>query len=111
MSNQVNRPRGRPFTKGDPRINAGGRPKVPSEFKRRCSDFTDEHVVAAWEQEVMQRGENWVRASELLAAYGKGKPTQPVEDVTNYESSSTKHLLAQLPEALAVLGDGEGLPQ
>jgi hypothetical protein len=62
--------------------NPGGRPKVPSEFKRQCSDFTDTHVLEAWKQEVVDRGEHWVRASELLAAYGKGKPPQSIEHST-----------------------------
>jgi hypothetical protein len=44
-----------------------------------------------------------------LIEIGHGKPKQTVEDVTNHESSRTEQLLAQLPEALAALG--EGLPQ
>lgn len=93
-------PRGKPFTKGDQRINPGGRPKVPPEFKRRCSDFTDTHVLAAWEQEVIGRGEHWLKASELLAAYGKGRPTQAVE--VKVSELSDEQLVAEARRALGV---------
>ena len=59
--------------------NPSGRPKVAAEFKERCRAFVDEHVIAAWENEVRTLGEHWMKASELLAAYAYGKPTQAVE--------------------------------
>lgn len=42
----------------------------------------DEHVIQAWEQEVKSAGDNWMKAAELIAAYGYGKPAQSV-DVTS----------------------------
>lgn len=39
----------------------------------------DEHVFAAWRNEVLERGEHWPKAAELLAAYGYGKPAQTVD--------------------------------
>lgn len=68
---------GRPFKAGNK--GGPGRPPVPAEFKKRCSDFTDATVVPAWVEEVETRGPNWMKAAELLAAYGKGKPSQPLE--------------------------------
>jgi hypothetical protein len=68
------------FVKGaDPRRNPGGRPKIPSEFKQKCRDFTREQLFDAWSQEVLERGEHWMKAAELIAAYGEGKPPQAVE--------------------------------
>lgn len=74
------KPRGRPFTgKDDPRSNAGGRPKVAAEFRARARTAVDEHVLTAWIAEVVEQGPEWVRCSEMLAAYGYGKPSQGVE--------------------------------
>lgn len=59
--------------------NPNGRPKVAEEFKERCRAFVDSHVIDAWQNEVLNLGENWTKAAELLAAYGYGKPTQSLE--------------------------------
>jgi hypothetical protein len=66
---------GKPFTKG----NGGGpgRPKIPNEFKEMCRQFSPQ-VFAKWKQEVEQGGDNWLKAGELIVAYGHGKPTQPL---------------------------------
>lgn len=49
---------------------------IPPEFQLRCRKIVDEYVVEAWENEVRSEGDYWFRASELLAAYGYGKPAQ-----------------------------------
>jgi len=67
-----------PFAKGKSG-NPCGRPKVNELFRNRARKFVDEHVLDAWIEEVEQRGREWFRCSELLAAYGYGKPTQPLE--------------------------------
>lgn len=59
--------------------NPNGRPKVAEEFRLKCRQFVDEHVLKAWQDEVLERGANWPKAAELLAAYGYGKPAQPLE--------------------------------
>jgi hypothetical protein len=59
--------------------NPDGRPKVAAEFRQRARKAVDDHVIAAWIAEVEAQGEHWVKCSELLAAYGYGKPTQPME--------------------------------
>lgn len=59
--------------------NPGGRPKLAEEFKERCRKLVDSHVIDFWEEEVKTRGANAAKASELLAAYAYGKPTQAVE--------------------------------
>jgi hypothetical protein len=58
--------------------NPSGRPRIVEEFRNKARKAVDEHVIAAWIQEVATLGENWVKCSELLAAYGYGKPTQPI---------------------------------
>lgn len=68
---------GKPFEKGKSG-NPSGRPKVAEEFKERCRKAVDEHVFAAWLNEVQCGGENWAKAAELLAAYAYGKPSQSI---------------------------------
>jgi hypothetical protein len=66
-----------PFVKGKSG-NPNGRPKVADEFRAKARKAVDEHVLKAWIAEVESLGENWVKCSELLAAYGYGKPAQPL---------------------------------
>jgi hypothetical protein len=51
----------------------------------------DEHVVDAWCQEVRERGEKWLEASKLLAAYGYGIPkdTATEEQMRTIEGESS----------------------
>jgi hypothetical protein len=66
-------------------LNPSGRPKVVEEFRARARKAVDEKIVARWIREVEDDGPDWVKCSELLAAYGYGKPSQSVElnaDVT-----------------------------
>lgn len=78
ISGKTAKPRGKPFAKGESG-NPNGRPKVVEEFRERCRAFVDSHVVDAWQKEVTNLGENWLKAAELLAAYGYGKPAQSLE--------------------------------
>jgi hypothetical protein len=84
-------PRGRPFVKGQSG-NPGGRPKR-AEFEKKARKAVDEKVVDAWIDEVEKRGEDWMRASELLAAYGYGKPPATVE-VTGEDGGPIEHEVA-----------------
>lgn len=59
--------------------NPKGRPKLPEEFRQRCASLVDDLVIHAWQHEVSTKGKNWIRASELLAYYGKGKPKLEIE--------------------------------
>ncbi len=82
---------GKGFTAGKSGNPAGRPPKSP-ELKARCIQAVDEHVVQAWIDEVKplppepgddpkarpRRGEDWIECSRLLAAYGYGKPVQPI---------------------------------
>lgn len=43
----------------------------------------DELVLAAWADEIRTRGPDWLRASELMAAYAYGRPSAAVEDVVD----------------------------
>lgn len=76
--------RGRPFPKGQTG-NPNGRPTINPVFRDRARNAVDQHVLDAWVAEVTpdaggQRGANWVKCSELLAAYGYGKPPAAPED-------------------------------
>ncbi len=91
------RGRGRPFQPGQSG-NPAGRSKVALEFRARARAAVDEHVFEAWEEEVKTRGPSWLRASELLAAYGYGKPST-VDDEGDvpyrpFEGFTTEQLLA-----------------
>jgi len=68
--------RGRPFAEGNP--GGVGRKALPVEFRTRCKGLVDNHVLDAWENEIVSRGDQWVRCSELAAGYAYGKPAQPV---------------------------------
>ena len=67
------------FEKGNKASVGHGRPKVVKEFRLKCRAVVDELVVQKWIDEVRRGGDDWVKCSELLANYGYGKPTQPIE--------------------------------
>src|SRR4051812_18466254 len=62
--------------------NPHGRPKGNPAFKLRCREVVDLVCFDAWKAEVEAKGEHWVKCSELLAAYGYGKPGQ-ADDAAN----------------------------
>lgn len=67
------------------KLNPGGRPKENEMFRERARKAVDEHVLDAWVSEVTpdeagERGKDWVKCSELLVAYGYGKPASAPED-------------------------------
>lgn len=68
-----------PFEKGNKAAVGHGRPKIAEEFRATCRKAVDDHVIHRWRMEVETGGEHWVKCSELLAAYGYGKPAQPIE--------------------------------
>lgn len=103
------------WVKGGPSPNPGGRGKLADELRQRALKAVDQRVLEAWEDEmevrerqvitqvgpitVVARGPNWVKCSELLAAYGLGKPVQPTEskvDVVHHDARemSRERLLA-----------------
>jgi hypothetical protein len=68
-----------PFKPGQSGNPKGRPPAIPAEFKAKCREAVDAKVVQRWIDEVENGGEHWVKCSELLAAYGYGKPSQSVE--------------------------------
>lgn len=95
---------GRPFEPGKSG-NPGGRPKTAQQFRARARAAVDEHVIEAWEDEVTNRGPAWLRASELLAAYGYGKPST-IDD----ENDAPVNPLAGLStEQILAIAKGETL--
>ena len=87
--------------------NSSGRPKVAEEFRDRARKATDEFVIAAWISEVESMGDNWIKASELLAAYGYGRPAQSMEltgrggGPIEYRDMTTDQLKALLAQQMA----------
>ncbi len=104
MSDFANKPetkRGNPnWVKGGSSPNPTGRPRSVDEFRLKARAVVDELVLQAWEAEVRNMGDNWLKASELLAAYGYGKPTQGIE-VSDVTKSPAKELTADDLRALA----------
>lgn len=66
-------------------INPGGRPKAGQAFREEAQEALRKGgkegvlIIEAWVKEVEGRGEDWAKASELLAAYAFGKPPQGLE--------------------------------
>ena len=54
--------------------NPSGRPKVNQAWRLRCRLACDAYVFDAWLNEVKTLGPQWMRAAELLSAYGYGRP-------------------------------------
>ncbi len=71
-------PRGRPFAKGNC-ANPGGRPKLAEELRKKALKAVEDHVIDFWIEQVTTRSDDAVKCSELLAAYGLGKPPQRLE--------------------------------
>lgn len=92
---------GKPFAKGVSG-NPTGRPKVVEEFRQRARKAVDATVLDAWVREVEQMGDEWVRCSELLAAYGYGKPSSAPEDLQAVRDSGGALTLLTREELLAV---------
>lgn len=67
------------FQPGNQAAVGNGRPRLDRDFKERCRAAVDAECVQKWIDEVRNMGEHWVKCSELLAAYGYGKPAQAVE--------------------------------
>jgi hypothetical protein len=65
--------------KGEPSRNPAGRPAVAQAFRERARHAVDEHVLDAWVGELTTRGDQWMRAAEMLAAYGYGKPSESLK--------------------------------
>ena len=104
MSDAGNSPESAPRRKGGfPKGKSGnpsGRPKVVEEFRERARKAVDEHVLQKWVDEVVNNGEHWMRASEMLAAYGYGKPPSAPEDNDAVRESGRVPLTRE--EALAI---------
>lgn len=56
-----------------------GAPAHNKNFRATCRIIVDALVIKAWHAEVESHGPDWLRCSELLTAYGYGKPPQSVE--------------------------------
>lgn len=61
--------------------NPGGMHATNPLFRERARKAVDDLVLKAWIEEVEKRGKEWAKCSELLAAYGYGKPSSSPEDL------------------------------
>ena len=89
--------RGKPFVKGDPRINKGGRPGQLGEFRELCRSHTPE-AVQALVNALSSGGTEAVAASRVLLEYGWGKPSAAPEDNDALRESGLGGALAKLQE-------------
>ena len=78
-----------------------------SEFRQRARRAVDQHVLAAWEREVAEQGPEWVRCSELLAAYGYGKPSSAPEDLEAAKAGAAPALAVLSRDELLAIARGE----
>ena len=74
--------RGKPFAKGDQRINRGGRPKGYNAFRKSFRGIKDHEVIQARLREIMAGGEakDAISAAKLWLEYGWGKSPAAPED-------------------------------
>lgn len=86
--------------------NPNGRPKVVEEFRTRARKAVDEHVLSAWLNEVVTMGDQWVRCSELLAAYGYGKPSSSPEDLAAFRQASSATLAVLTRDEILAIARG-----
>lgn len=112
------------WTKGGPSPNPSGRPKLVDELRQRALKAVDAKVIEAWIDELEERprqvvtqvgpvtvvckGPNWVKCSELLAAYGMGKPVQPTESSVSVEIRDARQLSR---DQLMAIAASEGAEQ
>lgn len=114
--------------------NPKGRAPKPKELTNRCLKAVDRVVIDAWidelelrdrgavqretyidddgkerwrMQSVLTRGKDWVKASELLASYGLGKPPQPLVGADGGDIQLTNRVVVYLPDNGR--GDGQKL--
>jgi hypothetical protein len=73
-------PVGKPFQKGDARINRGGRPGDYGEFRALCRSKSPESVAALVDA-LGEGGAPAVAAARVLLEYGWGKPASAPEDL------------------------------
>lgn len=74
------RQRGKPFVKGDSRINKGGRPADYGEFRELCRSKSPK-AVDALEAALANGDASAVAAARVLLEYGYGKPSSAPEDL------------------------------
>ena len=92
------------WVKGGKSPNPGGRHRIAEQFRSDCRDFSPT-VREAWQNEVSMRGPNWVKCSELIAAYGMGKPVQPTESKVDVTVSDVREMSRERLLAIAAGSD------
>jgi hypothetical protein len=111
----MGKPQNKPATSRNPdgtlkkgaALNPGGRPKLDAVFRERAKKAVDEHVLQAWIDEVVNRGDAWPKCSELLAAYGYGKPPAAPEDGDALRESGNRLPAGLTAEQVLAIARGE----
>jgi hypothetical protein len=96
--------RGKPFAKGDPRINKGGRPKGYNAFRKAFRDVKDVAEIRRRLKELIFGGEASaaIAAAKLWLEYGYGKtPAAPEDNQALAESGKSWPLSREETIALA----------
>lgn len=99
--------RGRPFTKGDTRINRGGRPKGYNAFRKSFRDTKDNEVIRARLKAIFNnpdaKDSDVIMATRLWWEYGWGKAPAAPEDNAALRDSGRPLKDATKEEILAAL--------
>lgn len=111
--------------------NPSGHPKLANHLRMRCLQAVSDTIIDAWMDEIENkprvidvkgvkthteaRGQYWVKCSEMVAAYGLGKPAQHVVTTTDNPTTglSYKELIAKAAEIVKeeMRGNGDGSEQ
>lgn len=97
----ITRDAGGTFATGTKRPSNEGGPKFgQAVFKASARQVVDAHVINAWSNEIVTKGPQWIKASELVTAYAYGKPKQSVELEVKPSSMTDEELLKRSREIL-----------
>ena len=98
--------RGRPFSKGDPRINRGGRPGDYGAFRELCRTKSPQ-AVQALEAALGEGGTAAVSAARVLLEYGWGKPASSPEDLDAVREGGATALAVLTRDELLTIARGD----
>lgn len=100
-------PVGKPFQKGDARINREGRPGGYAEFRELCRAKTPEAVESL--VGALANGDaSAVAAARVLLEYGWGKPSSAPEDLEAVKAGGLQLPQLTREDLLAIAAQGEG---
>lgn len=101
--------RGKPFQKGDKRINRGGRPKGYNAFRKSFRGIKDHETIQARLRDIMAAGEakDAIAAAKLWLEYGWGRAPAAPEDNKALSESGGNPMKGLSPEQVLAIARGE----